>query len=63
MTDTAAGALLDDEQQADVTADEAFRALIDRLSRQSITPGKHFDAYVDVPWDDPSYAIDPDDPR
>ena len=61
--ETAAGALLDDEQQEDVTADEAFRSLIERLSRQSVTPGKHFDAYVDVPWDDPDYAIDPHDPR
>ena len=24
---------------------------------------KHFDAYVDVPWDDPAYAIDPSDSR
>ena len=24
---------------------------------------KHFEAYVDVPWDDPAYAIDPADPR
>ena len=32
------------------TAD-TFDALVARLSDQSIRPGKHFDAYVDVPWD------------
>ena len=41
--------------------DEAFSALIARLNRQSVD--KHFDAYVDVPWDEPGYEIDPDDPR
>jgi hypothetical protein len=46
------------EERADPAA---FDALIERLSRQSVT--KHFDAYVDVPWDDPGYAIDPADPR
>ena len=39
----------------------AYRALIERLSRQSVA--KHYDAYQDVPWDDPAYAIDPADPR
>ena len=58
--DTAAGVLLDDEQQTD---EGAFTDLVQRLSRQSVTPGKHFDAYVDVPWDDPDFAIDPHDPR
>jgi hypothetical protein len=43
-------------------ADErAWRELLARISRQSVT--KHFQAYVDVPWDDPEYAIDPADPR
>ncbi|HET7655094.1 MAG TPA: diiron oxygenase [Acidimicrobiales bacterium] len=59
--DTAAGALLDEEQQTDDGG--AFTDLVQRLSRQSVTPGKHFDAYVDVPWDDPDFAIDPHDPR
>jgi hypothetical protein len=40
---------------------ESYEELIARLSRQSVT--KHFDAYADVPWDDPAYRIDPDDPR
>jgi hypothetical protein len=42
------------------TAD-TFDALVARLSEQSIRPGKHFDAYVDVPWDE--HPIDPVDPR
>ncbi|MGK2929396.1 MAG: AurF N-oxygenase family protein, partial [Acidimicrobiales bacterium] len=36
-----------------------FHALVERLSEQSVR--KHFDAYVDVPWDD--HEIDPTDPR
>ena len=40
---------------------DAFASLLQRLSRQSVE--KHFDAYADVAWDDPDYAIDPADPR
>jgi hypothetical protein len=40
---------------------EDYSGLIDRLSERSTR--KHFDAYRDVPWDDPEYAIDPDDSR
>lgn len=47
---------LDEEQR-----DDHFTELVRRLSHQSVV--KHFDAYADVPWDDPEYAIDPDDPR
>jgi hypothetical protein len=39
----------------------AYRALVERLSRQSVA--KHYDAYLDIPWDDPDYAVDPADPR
>lgn len=51
------------EEQADgpLEADATYRALLDRLSRQSVT--KHYDAYADIPWDDPEYAVDPADPR
>ncbi len=50
---------LDDE----VTTKESdsFSGLLGRLSDQSVRPGKHFDAYVDVPWDE--HPIDPHDPR
>ena len=61
--------VLDEEQTLDAvkgetasaTADEAYIALLARLSRQSVT--KHFDAYADIAWDDPEMAIDPADPR
>ena len=36
-------------------------SLLERLNRQSVD--KHFEAYRDVPWDDPAFAIDPADPR
>jgi hypothetical protein len=43
-------------------ADErAWRDLLARLSRQSVT--KHFEAYEDVAWDEPSHAVHPEDPR
>ncbi|MDQ1509421.1 MAG: hypothetical protein QOG50_1265, partial [Actinomycetota bacterium] len=48
--------VLEEEQRAD-----RFTDLVQRLSHQSVV--KHFDAYADVPWDDPEYAIDPTDPR
>ena len=38
-----------------------FEALVRRLSEQSVR--KNYDAYADIPWDDPDYAVDPDDPR
>ena len=53
--------LLDSEQAADVGSGDAYESLISRLSHQSVV--KHFDAYADVPWDDPDYRIDPEDPR
>jgi hypothetical protein len=53
MTNTA---LLDEEERAD-----RFTDLVERLSHQSVV--KHFDAYADVPWDDPAYRIDATDPR
>jgi len=40
---------------------EGYAELIGRLSHQSVV--KHFDAYADVPWDDPEFRIDPEDPR
>jgi hypothetical protein len=42
-------------------AEANFDAIVKRLSRQSVD--KHFDAYGDVAWDDPEYAVDPTDPR
>jgi hypothetical protein len=45
----------------DVEDRAKFDALVKRLSAQSVT--KHYDAYDDIPWDDPVFAVDPDDPR
>ncbi len=50
---------LDDEVTTD--AADTFTGLLGRLNDQSVRPGKHFDAYVDVPWDE--HPIDPTDPR
>ncbi len=41
--------------------DDRWNDLVQRLSHQSVV--KHFDAFVDVPWDDPDFAIDATDPR
>ncbi len=45
------------------TADDraTFDAMVARLSKLSVE--KHADAFVDIPWDDPEYQIDPTDPR
>ena len=52
-------------ETVDVSTDEGrdsvFRSVVARLSRQSVD--KHFDAYVDVPWDDPEMQVRADDPR
>jgi hypothetical protein len=55
MTDTITAAT------AANTPDEAWRSLIDKLNHQSVS--RHFDAYVDVDWDGPAMALDPEDPR
>jgi hypothetical protein len=57
-TDGAARADLDEEL---AVGRDAFEGLLSRLNDQSVRPGKHFDAYVDVPWDE--HPIDPADPR
>jgi hypothetical protein len=41
--------------------DTAWRELMNRLSRQSVT--KHFEAYRDVAWEDPENAVELEDPR
>ena len=40
-----------------------FAGLLERLSRQSVTPGRHFDAFNDIDWDAPEMRIDPHDLR
>lgn len=40
---------------------DTFTSTVERLSRQSVD--KHFDAYTDVPWDEPQMAVSQHDPR
>jgi hypothetical protein len=64
---TTSGRLLSDayevpqEEAATPRRRESYDDLVRRLSHQSVV--KHFDAYADVPWDDPEFRIDPEDPR
>ena len=53
--------VLPDEERTAVDHEEAYRRFVSRLSHQSVV--KHFDAFVDIPWDDPAFAIDSADPR
>ncbi len=39
----------------------AYAETLQTLSEGSVH--QHFDAFTDIPWDDPAYAIDPADPR
>ena len=52
---TVAAPILDEEQS------DSWERLLHRLNRQSVV--KHYDAFADIPWDDPAYALDPADPR
>jgi hypothetical protein len=64
-----AGSLLDaryevpeeEHLRTDSRRQETYPQLVARLSHQSVV--KHFDAYADIPWDEPSFRIDPEDPR
>ena len=46
----------EEEEEAD-----SWQGLLERLNRQSVD--RHFEAYRDVPWDDPAFAVDQADPR
>jgi P-aminobenzoate N-oxygenase AurF len=39
----------------------SYTTVIDRLSKASVD--KHWEAYADIPWDDPAFTVEPDDPR
>ena len=49
------------DEEVAIDSPDTLTGLLGRLNEQSVRPGKHFDAYVDVPWDE--YPIDPTDPR
>ena len=52
---------LDEEVREKVTDRKAYVGVIQRLSKASVD--KHWEAYADIPWDDPDFTVDPDDPR
>ena len=52
---------LDQEVRASVADRAEYDRLVERLSKASVD--KHYEPYVDIAWDDPEMAIDPEDPR
>lgn len=48
-------------QVADQAARDRFRTMVGRLSNLSVE--RRFEAFRDVPWDDPALAVDAADPR
>ena len=44
-----------------MTTTQTYDEVLSTLSEASVH--RHFDAFLDVPWDDPAFAIDPADPR
>lgn len=48
------------EIPVDVTA-EQYADILEGLSQASVD--RHFDAFIDVPWDHPDFEVLPDDPR
>jgi hypothetical protein len=52
---------LDEEVRETVKDRKAYVGVIDRLSKASVD--KHWDAYADIPWEDPDFKVDPSDPR
>jgi hypothetical protein len=58
---TLSAELPEEEEREEVEREDKYQRLLARLSHQSVV--KHFDAYADIPWDDPDYAVDANDPR
>ncbi|MFI6496689.1 diiron oxygenase [Nonomuraea typhae] len=59
---TAAPSSTADRERDETVADRsAYEAVIHRLSKASVD--KHWEPYKDIPWDDPEFLIDQDDPR
>jgi P-aminobenzoate N-oxygenase AurF len=52
---------LDCEVRETATGNDSYAAVLDRLSKASVD--RHWEPYLDIPWEDPEYRIDPDDPR
>jgi hypothetical protein len=52
---------LDEELREKVADRKAYVGVIQRLSKASVD--KHWEAYSDIPWEDPDFRVDPNDPR
>lgn len=52
---------LDEEVHEKVADRRSYVGVIERLSKASVD--KHWEAYSDIPWDDPDFKIDPNDER
>jgi hypothetical protein len=52
---------LDEEVREKVADRASYVGVIDRLSKASVD--KHWEAYSDIPWEDPDFRVDPNDPR
>jgi hypothetical protein len=52
---------LDEEVREKVEDRKAYVGVIDRLSKASVD--KHWEAYADIPWEEPEFRLDPADPR
>jgi hypothetical protein len=54
-------ATLAEEVREKVNDRRSYEGVIDRLNKASVD--KHWEAYADIPWDDPDLQVDPADPR
>jgi hypothetical protein len=52
---------LADEVRERATDRRSYLGVIDRLNKASVD--KHWEAYADIPWDDPDFTVDKNDPR
>jgi P-aminobenzoate N-oxygenase AurF len=56
-----ASTTLDEEVREKVEDRKTYVGVIERLSKASVD--KHWEAYADIPWDEPDFRVDPNDPR
>ncbi|MEU9017149.1 diiron oxygenase [Actinomadura sp. NPDC048394] len=52
---------LADEVREQVKDRKSYLGVVDRLNKASVD--KHWEAYADIPWDDPDFTVDKNDPR
>ncbi|MDT0310659.1 diiron oxygenase [Streptomyces sp. DSM 44917] len=52
---------LAEEMRKQVKDRKSYLGVIERLNKASVE--KHWEAYADIPWDDPDFLVDKNDPR